>query len=123
MTAATEYPEHSYVHTLVMRDRTHFQFRSSLFYRFIRRFLRWVPYGRRTPSILQSQVFSSGRMEDHPFPVVVEGDWEQNTNKVKKKLQIYFQSPKNSGGGECVVEFDTSGNKAIVWFKSDGKDF
>uniref|UniRef100_A0A8C9QT89 Macro domain-containing protein n=1 Tax=Scleropages formosus TaxID=113540 RepID=A0A8C9QT89_SCLFO len=61
-------------------------------------------------------------MEDHPFPVVVEGDWEQNTNKVKKKLQIYFQSPKNSGGGECVVEFDTSGNKAIVWFKSDVRE-
>nr|XP_048310117.1 protein mono-ADP-ribosyltransferase PARP14-like isoform X5 [Myodes glareolus] len=39
-----------------------------------------------------------------PFPLLVEGSWGPNPPKTLiNKLQIYFQSRKNSGGGECEV--------------------
>ncbi|XP_041529416.1 protein mono-ADP-ribosyltransferase PARP14-like [Microtus oregoni] len=39
-----------------------------------------------------------------PFPLLVEGSWGSNPPKTLiKKLQMYFQSRKKSGGGECEV--------------------
>ncbi|KAK1166015.1 protein mono-ADP-ribosyltransferase PARP14-like [Acipenser oxyrinchus oxyrinchus] len=59
--------------------------------------------------------------ETCPYPLCIEGDWSSaNSNTVKNKLQIYFQSKKKSNGGDCRVEFeDTSRNHAVVWFKNE----
>ncbi|XP_058411902.1 protein mono-ADP-ribosyltransferase PARP14-like isoform X1 [Diceros bicornis minor] len=39
-----------------------------------------------------------------PFPLLVEGSWGPDPPKnLVSKLQMYFQSPKRSGGGECEV--------------------
>ncbi|XP_037692811.1 protein mono-ADP-ribosyltransferase PARP14 [Choloepus didactylus] len=39
------------------------------------------------------------------FPLLVEGSWGPNPPKnLRTKLQVYFQSTKRSGGGECVVQ-------------------
>ncbi|KAH0504443.1 Poly [ADP-ribose] polymerase 14 [Microtus ochrogaster] len=39
-----------------------------------------------------------------PFPLLVEGSWGPNPQKTLiNKLQMYFQSQKKSGGGECEV--------------------
>ncbi|KAG5844860.1 hypothetical protein ANANG_G00167540 [Anguilla anguilla] len=57
-------------------------------------------------------------MEDYQYPVTVTGEWGSNPPKViKNKLQIYFQSKKKSGGGDCHVEF--TGRCATVRFKSE----
>ncbi|XP_007942118.1 protein mono-ADP-ribosyltransferase PARP14 [Orycteropus afer afer] len=38
------------------------------------------------------------------FPLLVKGSWGLDPPKnLRNKLQVYFQSPKRSGGGECVV--------------------
>ncbi|KAM9224811.1 protein mono-ADP-ribosyltransferase PARP14 [Dugong dugon] len=38
------------------------------------------------------------------FPLLVNGSWGPDPPKnLRTKLQVYFQSPKRSGGGECVV--------------------
>uniref|UniRef100_W5M6V2 Poly [ADP-ribose] polymerase n=1 Tax=Lepisosteus oculatus TaxID=7918 RepID=W5M6V2_LEPOC len=60
-------------------------------------------------------------MEDsYSYPLIVEGDWGADLSKViKNKLQIYFQSKKKSGGGDCQVEYeDLQRPRATVWFKS-----
>ncbi|RXM33975.1 Poly [ADP-ribose] polymerase 14 [Acipenser ruthenus] len=59
--------------------------------------------------------------ETCPYPLFIEGDWSSaNSNTVKNKLQIYFQSKKKSNGGDCRVEYeDTSRNHAVVWFKNE----
>uniref|UniRef100_A0A3B3HJV2 Poly [ADP-ribose] polymerase n=1 Tax=Oryzias latipes TaxID=8090 RepID=A0A3B3HJV2_ORYLA len=55
-------------------------------------------------------------MADGP-PVVVEGDWDPSQQKsVKLKLQVYFQSKKKSGGGDCRVELED--DAARVYFSS-----
>ncbi|XP_032880484.1 protein mono-ADP-ribosyltransferase PARP14 [Amblyraja radiata] len=56
-----------------------------------------------------------------PYPLVVEGEWDQDVAKLlKNKLQIYFQSRKQCDGGECVVEYeDLASNQAVVRFASD----
>uniref|UniRef100_A0A3P9KXP2 PAR14-like first RRM domain-containing protein n=1 Tax=Oryzias latipes TaxID=8090 RepID=A0A3P9KXP2_ORYLA len=55
-------------------------------------------------------------MADGP-PVVVEGDWDPSQQKsVKLKLQVYFQSKKKSGGGDCRVELED--DAARVYFRS-----
>nr|XP_048310123.1 LOW QUALITY PROTEIN: protein mono-ADP-ribosyltransferase PARP14-like [Myodes glareolus] len=42
--------------------------------------------------------------ESGPFPLLVEGSWGPDPLKtLVKKLQMYFQSQKKSGGGECEV--------------------
>ncbi|XP_014635277.1 PREDICTED: poly [ADP-ribose] polymerase 14-like [Ceratotherium simum simum] len=39
-----------------------------------------------------------------PFPLLVEGSWGPDPPKnLVTKLQMYFQSPRRSGGGECEV--------------------
>ncbi|XP_041529409.1 protein mono-ADP-ribosyltransferase PARP14-like [Microtus oregoni] len=39
-----------------------------------------------------------------PFPLLVQGSWGKDPWKTLiNKLQMYFQSPKKSGGGECEV--------------------
>ncbi|MFT7809775.1 poly ADP-ribose polymerase 14-like isoform X1 [Arapaima gigas] len=57
-------------------------------------------------------------MEEYLYPIVVASDSPLHTAQVQKKLQIYFQSSKKSGGEECKVEFK-GGNTATVWFKSE----
>uniref|UniRef100_A0A3B3DCE3 RRM domain-containing protein n=1 Tax=Oryzias melastigma TaxID=30732 RepID=A0A3B3DCE3_ORYME len=55
-------------------------------------------------------------MADGP-PLIVEGDWDPSQSKnVKLKLQLYFQSKKKSGGGDCRVELED--NAARVYFNS-----
>ncbi|XP_062393412.1 LOW QUALITY PROTEIN: protein mono-ADP-ribosyltransferase PARP14-like [Sardina pilchardus] len=50
--------------------------------------------------------------------VFVKGDWSPSHCKaIRQKLQIYFQSKRKSGGGDCVVEYDEKCNSATIWFK------
>ncbi|XP_071380642.1 protein mono-ADP-ribosyltransferase PARP14-like [Centroberyx affinis] len=57
-------------------------------------------------------------MEEHPYPITVQGGWTPAQSKaVKNKLQLYFQSKKKSNGGECRVEAED--DRATVHFKSD----
>ncbi|RVE68799.1 hypothetical protein OJAV_G00095040 [Oryzias javanicus] len=50
-------------------------------------------------------------------PLIVEGDWDPSQSKtVKRKLQIYFESKKKSGGGDCRVELED--DAARVYFNS-----
>ncbi|XP_048839122.1 protein mono-ADP-ribosyltransferase PARP14-like [Brienomyrus brachyistius] len=58
-------------------------------------------------------------MEDFLYPVEVEGEWGCQNQKVKTKLQIYFQSKKKSNGGDCVVGFNEVTGKFIVSFKTE----
>ena len=39
------------------------------------------------------------------FPLLVRGDWgtAEPPAALRKKLLLYFQSPKRSGGGECEL--------------------
>lgn len=38
------------------------------------------------------------------FPLLVQGSWgPEPPQNLSTKLQMYFQSPKRSGGGECEV--------------------
>uniref|UniRef100_A0A3Q3GMV8 Poly [ADP-ribose] polymerase n=1 Tax=Labrus bergylta TaxID=56723 RepID=A0A3Q3GMV8_9LABR len=51
-------------------------------------------------------------------PVIVEGVWSAaQTKTVKNKLQLYFQSKKKSGGGECRVEAEEGALRAAVYFR------
>uniref|UniRef100_A0A4W3JVW2 Poly [ADP-ribose] polymerase 14-like n=1 Tax=Callorhinchus milii TaxID=7868 RepID=A0A4W3JVW2_CALMI len=61
---------------------------------------------------------AEGRCE---FPVLVKGDCKAETFKtLKNKLQLYFQSLKLSGGGECIVEYgEPSKAQAVVCFASE----
>lgn len=53
-------------------------------------------------------------------PVVVEGAWSPaQTKNLKNKLQVYFQSRKKSGGGECRVETVDGAPRAAVFFSSE----
>ncbi|ELK18092.1 Poly [ADP-ribose] polymerase 14 [Pteropus alecto] len=55
------------------------------------------------------------------FPLLVEGSWGSDPPKnLSAKLQMYFQSPKRSGGGECDVR-QVSGNPAhfLVLFREN----
>uniref|UniRef100_A0A671M3P1 PAR14-like first RRM domain-containing protein n=1 Tax=Sinocyclocheilus anshuiensis TaxID=1608454 RepID=A0A671M3P1_9TELE len=63
-------------------------------------------------------------MEDYPYPITAEGDWQpEHAKSVKNKLQIYFQSKKKSQGGDCVVQYDDKSNSATILFKSsDSRD-
>ncbi|XP_028268993.1 protein mono-ADP-ribosyltransferase PARP14-like isoform X3 [Parambassis ranga] len=57
-------------------------------------------------------------MEECP-PVTVRGDWTPVQSKtLKNKLQLYFQSRKKSGGGDCRVEVQ-DGGRAAVYFLSE----
>ncbi|RVE68775.1 hypothetical protein OJAV_G00095060 [Oryzias javanicus] len=50
-------------------------------------------------------------------PLIVEGDWDPSQSKtVKRKLQLYFESKKKSGGGDCRVELED--DAARVYFNS-----
>ncbi|XP_026129257.1 poly [ADP-ribose] polymerase 14-like isoform X2 [Carassius auratus] len=56
-------------------------------------------------------------MEEHHYPVIVEGDWGPAKN-MKIKLQIHFQSKKKSQGGDCIVQYNDGSNSATILFKS-----
>uniref|UniRef100_UPI003AAA2BFC protein mono-ADP-ribosyltransferase PARP14-like n=1 Tax=Centroberyx gerrardi TaxID=166262 RepID=UPI003AAA2BFC len=59
-------------------------------------------------------------MEEHPYPITVQGGWTPDQSKaVKNKLQLYFQSKKKSNGGECRVEAEDGAARATVHFKSE----
>lgn len=49
--------------------------------------------------------------------LVVRGPWgPDQTRTVRNKLQIYFQSKKRSGGGDCRVELEDGSGTALVHF-------
>ncbi|XP_074526876.1 protein mono-ADP-ribosyltransferase PARP14-like [Halichoeres trimaculatus] len=53
-------------------------------------------------------------------PVTVEGDWTPaQTRTAKNKLQLYFNSRKKSGGGDCRVEVEDEAPRAEVYFRSE----
>lgn len=58
------------------------------------------------------------------FPLLVEGSWGPDPPKnLINKLQMYFQSRKKSGGGECEV-VPEPGNPArflVHFFPEDGE--
>ncbi|XP_041947801.1 protein mono-ADP-ribosyltransferase PARP14-like isoform X3 [Alosa sapidissima] len=60
-------------------------------------------------------------MDKYPYRVYAEIESEglPNHQKVLPKLQIYFQSKKKSGGGDCVVEFGEKENSATIGFKQE----
>ncbi|XP_043849442.1 protein mono-ADP-ribosyltransferase PARP14-like [Dromiciops gliroides] len=48
------------------------------------------------------------------FPLVLEGPWDPDPpKKLCNKLLCYFQSPRRSGGGECVLEYQ-SGDSGLL---------
>ncbi|KAM9696342.1 protein mono-ADP-ribosyltransferase PARP14-like isoform 2-T2 [Dama dama] len=55
------------------------------------------------------------------FPLLVEGSWgSQPPKNLSTKLQMYFQSRKRSGGGECeVCQVPGSSNRFLVLFYPD----
>ncbi|XP_044798475.2 protein mono-ADP-ribosyltransferase PARP14 isoform X2 [Bubalus bubalis] len=55
------------------------------------------------------------------FPLLVEGSWgSQPPKNLSTKLQMYFQSRKRSGGGECeVCPVPGSSNRFLVLFYPD----
>lgn len=59
-----------------------------------------------------------------PFPLLVEGTWGPDPPKnLINKLQMYFQSRKKSGGGECEV-VPEPGNPArflVLFSPEDGE--
>lgn len=58
------------------------------------------------------------------FPLLVEGSWGPNPPKnLSTKLQMYFQSPKKSGGGECEVrqEPGSPGRFLVLFYPEDGE--
>ncbi|XP_019506502.1 PREDICTED: poly [ADP-ribose] polymerase 14 [Hipposideros armiger] len=60
--------------------------------------------------------------EPRHFPLLVEGSWGSDPPKnLSTKLQMYFQSPKRSGGGECEVrqEPGSPGRFLILFFPND----
>ncbi|XP_069331213.1 protein mono-ADP-ribosyltransferase PARP14-like [Eulemur rufifrons] len=56
--------------------------------------------------------------ESRSFQLLVEGSWGSHPPKnLSTKLQMYFQSPKRSGGGECEVHQDPgSPSRFLVLF-------
>nr|XP_012635935.1 poly [ADP-ribose] polymerase 14 isoform X1 [Microcebus murinus] len=56
--------------------------------------------------------------ESRSFPLLVEGSWGPDPPRnLSFKLQMYFQSPKRSGGGECEVLQDPgSPSRFLVLF-------
>ncbi|XP_069791049.1 protein mono-ADP-ribosyltransferase PARP14-like isoform X2 [Narcine bancroftii] len=52
------------------------------------------------------------------FPVLVEG-LHVDLQSVKKKLTIYFQTKRKSGGGECEIKALPDQTKFLVYFKSE----
>ncbi|XP_053420840.1 LOW QUALITY PROTEIN: protein mono-ADP-ribosyltransferase PARP14-like [Nycticebus coucang] len=56
--------------------------------------------------------------ESGSFPLLVQGSWGPDPPKsLRAKLQMYFQSPKRSGGGECEVQQDPgSPSRFLVLF-------
>jgi hypothetical protein len=59
-----------------------------------------------------------------PFPLLVEGSWGSDPPKnLSTKLQMYFQSPKRSGGGECEVRAEpgSPGRFLVLFFPEDGE--
>ncbi|XP_076130779.1 protein mono-ADP-ribosyltransferase PARP14-like isoform X2 [Alosa pseudoharengus] len=59
-------------------------------------------------------------MDKYPYRVYAEIESEGLPNqKVLSKLQIYFQSKKKSGGGDCVVELGEKENSATIGFKQE----
>ncbi|KAK2091749.1 hypothetical protein P7K49_031033 [Saguinus oedipus] len=58
------------------------------------------------------------------FPLLVEGSWGPDPPKnLSTKLQMYFQSPKRSGGGECEVRQDPESPSRflVLFYPEDGK--
>lgn len=58
------------------------------------------------------------------FPLLVEGSWGLDPPKnLSTKLQMYFQSPKRSGGGECEVrqEPGSPARFLVLFFPDDGE--
>nr|XP_031536359.1 protein mono-ADP-ribosyltransferase PARP14 isoform X2 [Vicugna pacos] len=55
------------------------------------------------------------------FPLLVEGSWGPSPPKnLSTKLQMYFQSPRKSGGGECEVRQEPgSPTRFLVLFDSN----
>ncbi|EGV92683.1 Poly [ADP-ribose] polymerase 14 [Cricetulus griseus] len=55
------------------------------------------------------------------FPLLVEGSWGPDPPKTLiNELQMYFQSPKKSGGGECkVVQQPKSPECFLVLFSTE----
>ncbi|XP_055494687.1 protein mono-ADP-ribosyltransferase PARP14-like isoform X1 [Leucoraja erinacea] len=52
------------------------------------------------------------------FPVLVEG-LNVDLDTAKNKLAIYFQSKRNSGGGECEIKPHPDRAKFLVYFESE----
>ncbi|XP_049733945.1 protein mono-ADP-ribosyltransferase PARP14 [Elephas maximus indicus] len=56
------------------------------------------------------------------FPLLVEGSWGPDPPKnLRTKLQVYFQSRKRSGGGECVIREEPGNPLAFLalFFRED----
>ncbi|KAM9744006.1 protein mono-ADP-ribosyltransferase PARP14-like isoform 2-T2 [Menidia menidia] len=53
-------------------------------------------------------------------PLSVEGAWgPEQGRSLKNKLQLYFQSRRRSGGGDCRVELEAGAPRAAVYFRSE----
>lgn len=62
--------------------------------------------------------------EPGSFPLLVEGSWGPDPPKnLRTKLQLYFQSPKKSGGGECEVlqEPGSPSRFLVLFYPNDGE--
>ncbi|XP_047420875.1 protein mono-ADP-ribosyltransferase PARP14 isoform X1 [Sciurus carolinensis] len=60
--------------------------------------------------------------ESRSFPLLVEGSWGPDPPKnLSTKLQMYFQSPKRSGGGECEVRQESGSPPRflVLFFPND----
>lgn len=58
------------------------------------------------------------------FPLLVEGSWGPDPPKnLGTKLQMYFQSRKRSGGGECEVRQEPGSPPRflVLFFPDDGE--
>lgn len=58
------------------------------------------------------------------FPLLVEGSWGPDPPKnLSTKLQMYFQSRKKSGGGECEVHQDprSPSRFLVLFYPEDGE--
>lgn len=58
------------------------------------------------------------------FPLLVEGSWgPYPPNNLSTKLQVYFQSRKRSGGGECEVRQEPGNPERflVLFHRRDGE--
>ncbi|XP_030066736.1 LOW QUALITY PROTEIN: protein mono-ADP-ribosyltransferase PARP14 [Microcaecilia unicolor] len=56
---------------------------------------------------------------NYPYPLLVRGDWGDPIPKgLKNKLLCYFQSPKKSGGGDCVIA-ELTAQHALICFGAE----